>query len=128
MTTEQIRTQSDQNQIPSFCVDAVVPTLFGAYPTACFQHYDYDPAYLNQYKKAAQDEEHYAAYLQKYIIGLNGHETLLKHIGSEQLARIKADARTGYAVGLDRQWRASILKEHAYFFERTYHNLSVLLA
>ncbi len=103
VTTEKIRTQSDQNQIPSFCVDAVVPIPFGAYPTACFQFYDYDPVYLNHYKEAAQDEERYAAYLQKYILDLRGHEALLKLVGSKQLAKIKADVRTGYAVGLDRR-------------------------
>lgn len=103
VTTETIRTQSDQNQIPSFYVDAVVPIPFGAYPTACFQFYDYDPVYLSHYKEAAQDEERYKAYLQKYIFDLNNHEALLKVVGSAQLANIKADSRTGYAVGLDRR-------------------------
>jgi len=103
VATEQIRTQSDQNQIPSFCVDAVVPIPYGAYPTACFQHYDYDPVYLNRYKEAAQDEERYKSYLQKYILERDNHEALLKMIGSEQLDKIKADKRTGYAVGLDRR-------------------------
>jgi len=103
VTTEQMRAQPDQNQIPSFCVDAIVPVPFGAYPTACFQHYDYDPVYLNQYKEAAQDEERYRAYLQKYIYGSDNHQALLKRMGPNQLANIKADTRTGYAVGLDRR-------------------------
>jgi len=103
VTSEQIRSQSDQNQIPSFCVDAVVPIPFGAYPTACFHHYDYDPIHLNTYKQAAQDEDRYLAYLQKYIFGLDNHEALLKLVGTEQLVKIKADKRTGYAMGLDRR-------------------------
>ena len=103
VSTEKIRSQSDQNQIPSFCVDAVVPIPFGAYPTACFQHYDYDPIYLNHYKEAAQDEARYTSYLKKYILDRNSHEALLKMVGSEQLEKIKADTRTGYAVGLDRR-------------------------
>ncbi len=103
VTTEKVREQPDQNQIPSFCVDAVVPVPFGAYPTACFHHYDYDPEYLNTYRQAALDEDRYAAYLQKYILDLNTHEALLKLVGPEQLTKIKADKRTGYAVGLDRR-------------------------
>jgi glutaconate CoA-transferase subunit A len=103
VTTDQIRAQSDQNQIASFCVDAVAPMPFGAYPTACFQHYDYDPVYLNQYTEAAQDEKRYNSYLQEYILDLKNHEALLKMVGSEQLDKIKADNRTGYAVGLDRR-------------------------
>ncbi|MBT8369900.1 MAG: CoA transferase subunit A [Deltaproteobacteria bacterium] len=103
VTSDRIRSQSDQNQIPSFCVDAVVPIPFGAYPTACFHHYDYDPIHLNTYKQAAQDDDRYLAYLQKYVIGLDNHDALLKLVGTEQLSKIKADRRTGYAVGLDRR-------------------------
>jgi len=103
VTSEQIRSQSDQNQIPSFWVDAVVPIPFGAYPTACYHHYDYDPIYLNDYRQVARDEDRYLAYLQKNIIGLDDHDDLLRLVGTEQLANIKADKRTGYAVGLDRR-------------------------
>ena len=38
------------NQLPSFCVDAVVHVPFGAYPTACFGLYDYDAQFLNLYR------------------------------------------------------------------------------
>jgi len=93
----------DQNQIPSFCVDAVVPIPLGAYPTACFHHYDYDPIYLYEYREAAQDDERYTTYLQKYILDVENHKALLNLIDPKQLASIKADIRTVYAVGLDRR-------------------------
>ena len=39
----ELRQTPEQNQIPFFCVDAVVEVPMGAYPTACYPFYDYDP-------------------------------------------------------------------------------------
>ena len=61
--SDVLRVNPDQNQIPFFCVDAVVPISHGAYPTACYNYYDYDPIYLNDYRKAAKDDERYKSYL-----------------------------------------------------------------
>ena len=101
--TGELRGNPDQNQIPSFYVDAVVPIPFGAYPTACFRYYDYDPIYLNDYRKAAQTETGYRAYLEKYILGVGDQDQLLATVGKERVEKIKADPRTGYAAGLDRR-------------------------
>jgi len=76
---------------------------YGAYPTACYRHYDYDPAYLNAYRKSAEDDARYNAYLEEFVYGVIDHQGLLEKIGNEQLDAIKADPRTGYAVGLDRR-------------------------
>ncbi len=98
----ELRDDPDQNQIPFFCVDAVVHVPHGAYPTACYRHYDYAPTYLNQYREWAGNEEQYKEYLNKFIYGVEGHEELLSLVGKEQVDIIKADPRTGYAVGLQR--------------------------
>ena len=103
MQTKKIRTHPDQNQIPFFCVDAVVPIHFGAYPTACFQYYDYDPVFLNDYRTAAEDETRYRTYLDTFVLGVRNHEELLALVGKERIDKIKSDPRTGYAVGLDRK-------------------------
>lgn len=103
MQTKKIRTHPDQNQIPFFCVDAVVPMHFGAYPTACFQYYDYDPVYLNDYRTAAEDETRYRTYMDTFVLGVRNHEELLALAGKERIDKIKSDPRTGYAVGLDRK-------------------------
>jgi glutaconate CoA-transferase subunit A len=84
-------------------VDAVVPIPFGAYPTACFRHYDYDPVYLNNYRKAAQDETRFRTYLKDFVLGVRHQDELLDRVGRERIEKIKADPRTGYAVGLDRR-------------------------
>ncbi len=103
VAADRLREDPDRNQIPFFCVDAVVPVAMGAYPTACFRHYDYDPAYLNHYRTAALDDDRYREYLNAFVFGVENHKALLDRVGTDQLSRIQADPRTGYAVGLDRR-------------------------
>ena len=100
---DRLRRHPDRNQIPFFCVDAVVHAPMGAYPTACYRHYDYDPARLHRYRQAALDEERYRAYLDTEIRATADHTEMMARVDAGQLARITADPRTGYAVGLDRR-------------------------
>ena len=100
---DDLRAAPDQNQIPFFCVDAVVPVPWGAFPTACYRYYDYDPVYLNQYRQAAMDDERYRTYLEMFVYGVPDHQTLIERVGPRRLEAIKADPRTGYAVNLDRR-------------------------
>lgn len=102
VVSDELRENPDQNQLPFFCVDAVVHVPMGAYPTACYRHYDYDPVYLGDYKKAAQDDLRFGEYLDTFVYGVENHAALLDKIGAAQLEKIKADPRTGYAVGLAR--------------------------
>jgi len=101
--SEELRKNPDQNQIPSFCVDAVVHVPFGAFPTASYRYYDYDPVYLNEYKEYAADDIRYKKYLEKFIYGVKDHQCLLDMVGGERMEMIKADPRTGYAANLDRR-------------------------
>ena len=100
--TSVLRHAPDQNQIPFFCVDAVVPIAFGAYPTACYRHYDYDPVFLYEYRHTAQDEDRYQAYLATTIRSVDNHQAFLRQVGEDRLKTIKADPRTGYAVNMKR--------------------------
>ena len=75
----------------------------GAYPTACYQHYDYDPMYLNHYRGYAQDDGRYREYLERFIYGVDDHKGLLDLVGMKRIEAIKADPRTGYAANLDRR-------------------------
>ncbi len=100
---DALRETPGANQLPFFCVDAVVHLPMGAYPTACYGCYDYDPAYLNAYRNQAQDDALYAGYLSRCIFGVADHNALLKLQDAAQLESIQADPRTGYAVGLDRR-------------------------
>jgi glutaconate CoA-transferase subunit A len=100
---EELRKDPNQNQIPFFCVDAVVHVPHGAYPTACYQYYDYDPVYLNDYRRYAQDKDLFKEYFDKYVYSAKTHDDLLALVGGERIEMIRADPRTGYAVNLDRR-------------------------
>ncbi|HUK75964.1 MAG TPA: CoA-transferase, partial [Thermoleophilia bacterium] len=57
----ELRVDPDQNALPPFLVDAVVLAPHGAHPTACRYFYDYDPAFLNDYRRAARDDAAWSA-------------------------------------------------------------------
>jgi len=101
--SEELRKNPDQNQIPFFCVDAVVHLPFGAFPTASYRYYDYDPVYLNEYREYALDDLRHKKYLEKFVYGVKDHQGLLDLVGKERMEMIKADPRTGYATNLDRR-------------------------
>jgi glutaconate CoA-transferase subunit A len=84
-------------------VDAVVHVPHGAYPTACFGHYDYDPVFLKRYADLAQDDAAYRDYLDRHIRGTDTHEAYLKITAAGRLDAIRADPATGYARNLDRR-------------------------
>ena len=101
--TEALRAEPENNQIPAIIVDAVVPVAYGAFPTACYRFFDYDPVFLNAYRSFALNDQDYQQYLEEWIMSVPDHRALLKKVGADQLKKIKADPRTGYAVGLDRK-------------------------
>jgi glutaconate CoA-transferase subunit A len=98
-----LRENPGANQIPFFCVDAVVPVPMGAYPTACYHYYDYDPVFLKRYRHWAEDDGRYEEYLRRSIYETRDHAAFLGQQAPEALEKIRADRRTGYAVGLDRR-------------------------
>lgn len=103
MSSHEMKKHPDRNLLSNIFVDAVVHQPWGAYPTACYNHYDYDPFFLNEYKQFALDDMQYKAYVEKYIHGTADHGERLTLAGNDRLEAIKADPRTGYATGLDRR-------------------------
>ncbi|KMY68800.1 ketoacid-CoA transferase [Desulfocarbo indianensis] len=100
---EFIRLDPDQNSLPPFLVDAVVPLKWGAHPTACHYYYDYDPRHLKLYGDMAPSDDGFREYLEKWVLEPESHEDYLDRIGVKDLLRIKADPVLGYAKGLDRR-------------------------
>jgi glutaconate CoA-transferase subunit A len=101
--TEFIRQDPDKNCLPPFMVDAIVPAAFGAHPTACYMHYDYDPNHLNMFKKMAQNDDTFKKYLDDWVYPFETQEEYLEKVGITQLLKIKANPVVGYATGLDRR-------------------------
>jgi glutaconate CoA-transferase subunit A len=102
VASDELRAHPEHNQIPAIIVDAVVPVRYGAYPTACYRYYDYDPQFLSDYLTAAMDDTRFAAYLEQWVYSKKDHAERMAQVGTERLASIQADPRTGYATGLRR--------------------------
>lgn len=100
---DYLKNVPDRNQIPFIHADAVVHIPFGAYPTACFRYYDYDPVFHKAYAKTAKDDDLYRAYMAEMVTGIENHRQLLDHVGRERLENILADKNRGYAKRLDRK-------------------------
>jgi len=98
----ELRENPGLNQLPFIHVSAVCHVPYGAYPTAVYRYYDYDPQYLLTYAEAARDDRLFRKYQDEFIYGVSNHGEFLERIGRKRLERIKADSRTGYAVNL--QW------------------------
>ena len=99
---DALRSHPEHNQIPAIIVDAVVAVPHGAYPTACYRCYDYDPVFLSDYRTAAMDDARFGAYLEQWVYRKKDHAERMAQVGRERLAVLKADPRTGYATGLKR--------------------------
>ena len=100
---EHLREDPDQNTLPGFLVDAVVPAPLGAHPTACHQYYDYDPAHLKLYRDLASSADGFQRYLEEWVLEPATQEKYLAKVGAPDLERIKANRVLGYAPGLDRK-------------------------
>ena len=99
---EVLRAEPDRNQVPFFAVDAVVHAPYGAHPTACYHHYDYDARHLNLYRRMASDDPGFSGYLDEYVFSIDNHEAYLKKIGEEVLSSIRAVPPYGYTPGMKR--------------------------
>ena len=100
---DHLREDPDQNTLPSFLVDAVIPAPLGAHPTACHQYYDYDPTHLRLYRDYASSDEGFQRYLEEWVLPFETQEEYLAKVGVPDLERIKANRVLGYAPGLDRR-------------------------
>lgn len=98
----ELRENPGLNQIPFIHVSAVCHVPYGAYPTAVYRCYDYDPDYLIAYAKAARDERLFRKYQDQFIYGVSNHGEFLERVGRKRLEEIKADPTRGYATNL--QW------------------------
>ena len=91
------------NQLPSFCVDAVVHVPYGAYPTACYGLYDYDAPFLDRYRDMASENRSFDRYVKAYIMDTNDHAGYLEKACGSRIELIKADPVTGYSDRINRK-------------------------
>ena len=105
VSEDYLKQEPDHNQIPFIQVDAVIPIPWGAWPTACYKCYDYDPEYLQNYRQAAADDKLYRKYLAENIINPAAQSEFRERIPASRRQTLAADSETGYATGLERGGR-----------------------
>ncbi len=102
--TDELRKDPDKNHILSFQVSAVVEVPWGAYPTALYGCYDYDPWFLRDfYPRVAKDDSQWQDYLARYVHGVKNRAEFLELIGPERLQSLRADEELGYNPRLERR-------------------------
>lgn len=102
--TDDLRKDPDRNQILSFQVSAVVEVPWGAYPTALYRYYDYDPWFLREfYPQVAKDDAQWEGYVATYIHGVKNRAEFLELIGRDRLESLRADEEVGYNPRLERR-------------------------
>jgi glutaconate CoA-transferase subunit A len=101
--TEEIRREPEKNSLPGLCVDAVIHAPYGAHPSQCFGHYDYDTAMYTEYDRASRSQRDFDAFIETYVTACPAHETYLDRIGASALAGLRVRPGTGYVPGLKRK-------------------------
>ncbi len=97
VSNEQIRRDPSKNTLPSFCVDAVVHTPYGAHPSQCLNYYDYDKEFFIEYDKVSKTEEDFKKFLDEWVYGVKSHEEYLEKVGINRLLKYKETIGYGYA-------------------------------
>ena len=98
VSNEEIRLDPTKNNIPPFCVSAVVHAPFGAHPSQCYNYYDYDNPMLKEYGEASKTDESFKAFVDKYVYGPTTHEAYLDVVGASRLVGLYNVPGYGYAT------------------------------
>jgi len=111
---EVLLAEPQLNQVPSFFVDAVVKVPKGAHPTQCYNYYDLDVLFLHEIIDASRDERDLSRFLERFVIGVTGHNEYLDKLGAKVFQEIEADSGLGYKSGLNRRnEKTSLRGSHA---------------
>jgi glutaconate CoA-transferase subunit A len=73
--------------VPGIHVSAVVHAPRGAHPTSCEGRYPVDGAHVREYVEAAQDDDTFAKWLDRYVYGVPDHAAYLERVGLADAAR-----------------------------------------
>ena len=98
----ELRKTPEQNQIPYFTVDAIVPQAYAAYPSAVPFFYDYDAPFMRGMDAASRNEEDLKKWLDDWVYGPKSWDDLMVKVGAKRLMELKADSVTGYSTRIMR--------------------------
>jgi glutaconate CoA-transferase subunit A len=96
--TSLIRDDPDRTLLPGTVVDAVCVEPFGAHPSFAQGYYDRDNAFYRDWDPISRDPERLAAWLDEWVLGLDGRGAYVARIGAEALAALRPEPRPSGSV------------------------------
>ena len=96
--TSVIRNDPDRTLLPGTVVDAVCVEPFGAHPSFAQGHYDRDNGFYRDWEAISRDPGRLAAWLDEWVIGLDGRAAYVARLGSEAIDALRPDPRPSGSV------------------------------
>jgi len=96
--TSVIRDDPDRTLLPGTVVDAVCVEPFGAHPSFAQGHYDRDNAFYRDWDAIGRDRARLSAWLDEWVLGLDGRSAYADRMGSEALAALRPEPRPSGSV------------------------------
>lgn len=96
VSNEFIRREPEKNTIPGIVVDAVVHIPFGGHPSQVYNYYDYDKEFYLDYDVAGKSDETFRAWIQEWVLDVNGFDEYLSKLGTKRLINLKVVPGYGY--------------------------------
>lgn len=93
-----VRDDPDRTLLPGTVVDAVCVEPFGAHPSFAHGYYDRDNAFYRDWDPISRDPERLAAWLDEWVLGLDGRAAYVARIGAEALAALRPEPRPSGSV------------------------------
>jgi glutaconate CoA-transferase subunit A len=79
---EVIASDPNRTVIPGFLVNAVVACPYGAHPSPVQGYYKRDDAFFRQYHEQTKTESDNAAWLQRWVYGVNDRQAYMSQLGA----------------------------------------------
>jgi glutaconate CoA-transferase subunit A len=93
-----IRADPDRTLLPGMVVDAVCVEPFGAHPSFAQGRYDRDNAFYRDWDAISRDPARLEAWLDEWVLGLDGRAAYLARIGDETLDALRPEPRPSGSV------------------------------
>jgi glutaconate CoA-transferase subunit A len=93
-----VRDDPDRTLLPGTVVDAVCVEPFGAHPSFAQGHYDRDNGFYRDWDAISRDPGRLAAWLDEWVIGLDGRAAYLDRMGPEAVDALRPDPRPSGTV------------------------------
>jgi glutaconate CoA-transferase subunit A len=103
VSDDELRREPWLNQLPSLVPEAVVHAPFGAHPSQCANHYDYDGPFFVMYDNASRTDEAFKEYLDEWVYGTEDNDAYINKLGAARLTTLRVRPGYGYVPGLKRR-------------------------